>query len=129
MGEKDNGGWNALMHASFHRNLGVVQYFVEEGCDVQKQNNNGENALTLSMSLHTYFGLVPLLLLEHGCKLQDEDQSGIFDIENRIQEIELINNSIKKLLPHVELVVINLISEFTNGLENLQTAGNLLAVD
>ena len=47
-------------------------------------------------------------------------------IENRIQKINIVHNTIKKIWPDVALLVIDLISNFTNGLENLKIAHDAL---
>jgi len=132
LSEKNNIGWDALMVASFKHRFHVVKFLLEQGCDIQAQTKKFGNVVSVAMLPHQHNREVPIFLLEHGCLLQ---KNKIFEwhqnslkiaIENRIQKINIVHNTIKTIWPDVALLVIDLISNFTNGLENLKIAHDAL---
>jgi ankyrin repeat protein len=124
-----NESWNALLYTSVNTHLHVVKYLVMEGCDIQAQKNNGKNAVTLAIEQRNY--QIAIFLLEYGCPWQNNmlqeicrnSQNALKNgIENYINKMNFLHNTMKQIWPDVDLLIIDLISNFTNGLENLKIA-------
>lgn len=139
--EKNNEGENVFMICCSEGHLHVVKYFLGEETDWDKINDEDkqknlkdENIFTIATKHWSV--RVPIFLLEHGFKPEEEEDGIRFSgnvvsefyytrllrpfIKIRIYEINRIHKFMKLILPDTELLIIDLISEFTNGLKNLK---------
>jgi ankyrin repeat protein len=131
--EKNNEGENLFMISCSEGHLHVVKYLIgEENWDkIDEKNFKDENVFTIATK--NWSVKVNIFLMEHGFRPQEEENvrfryvSEQFYtlllrpfIKYRIHEINRIYTIMKIILPDTELLIIDLISEFTNGLKNLE---------
>ena len=72
---KDDGGWTALMLASYNGEFEVVKYLVESGANINAKDNDGRTALMLA-SLNGKFEVVEYLI-EKGANVNAENNDGL----------------------------------------------------
>lgn len=124
-----NNGNDSLMIAAVNGNLENIEILLEHGADVNARNYGGITAVSMAVAMANLFGnpTIAILLLEHGAMpetLSAAMRPIITAINYRIQEMNQIRESIKNemllIFPNHTPLVAKIISQFTNGLENLK---------
>ena len=117
---KNNHGWTVLMGASKKGKFEIVKLLVENDADSNAKMNDGSTAL-IHASEKGNFKIV-VYILEHFSEIQPcMSWKMNFAVNKRIKEIIKIRRIIEVLLfPYDAPVIAHIISEFTDGLENLK---------
>ena len=117
--EKNEHAETALLFASRNGDLETIKLLMENGVDPNEKNNNGFTAFMLA-SMYGY-SEIKLFLLEYGAETDEPMERRMVKlIQNRIDELSLIRNAIcATIFPDDTPVIANIISQYTNGLENL----------
>jgi len=148
--EVDGNGRSALLHAIHtHHNpmekflidkkkhLHLIEFLISSGCDIHTKDDDGNNAVQIAFQ--DGFIEATLNLIEYGCAFSKilsvpENNDGsrkekqIYQrIQKRIKEIEKPERVMKHILQDVDIQMIDLISEFSFGLQNLKNV--ILLVD
>lgn len=135
--EKDAQGRTALFHTirTHHMpikqyllkpktHLELVEFLVGENCDLSTRDITGKGAVDIAYEKMNI--KVMIFLLEFGCVLRNENiiskKKKIFyeAIEKRIQFIEECKQIMENAFPDMDLLLVELICEFSFGLQNLK---------
>jgi ankyrin repeat protein len=125
--EKDGNGDTPFLYTCFHGNIELGKYLISQGCNINVENNIGKNAFNEWFpSGHGKKIEFQILLLEYGIKFDKKISKDFWEyrdlcqgIEDRKKEILIRKETIKKIWSDVDLFIIDTISQFTYGLENL----------
>jgi ankyrin repeat protein len=118
---KNRSGWTALMYASEKGNFKIVKLLVENGADPNVKNNSNSTAFTKASRNRN--SKIAVYLMEHFAEIQPWrlGEMTVAAINERIKEITESRKLIKTILfPNDTPVIAQIISEFTDGLENLK---------
>jgi hypothetical protein len=124
-------GESAFMYACRNSHMKVIKYLHENGSTAEEQINLGKDLITISLR-KTFVPEIILFLLEHGFRLQNSFpvryhyEALQIQVWNKIEKMQLVQNAIKGSLPDIELLIIDVLCDFTNGLKNVKIAATFL---